>query len=83
MPRRQFSSREVLKVFDRANWEYTGAGSGSSHVVMTKRDHSGHKYTVPIPMGKDPIPQGTLRSIASQAGADDFDEFCRWIDQER
>ncbi|WP_435078427.1 type II toxin-antitoxin system HicA family toxin [Halococcus sp. AFM35] len=80
MPRRQFSSREVLKVFDKANWEYAGAGSGSSHVVMTKRDHSGHKYTITIPMGKDPIPIGTLKSIMKRAGGDDWDKFCRWLD---
>lgn len=82
MPRRQFSSREVLKVFDKANWQYA-PNSGGSHVVMTKRDHSGHKYTVSIPMGKDPIPIGTLKSIMKLAGGSDWDEFCRWIDDNR
>ena len=50
---------------------------------MVKYDHDGEKYSVTVVLGQDPIPQGTLRSIADQAGADDFDEFCRWIDQER
>ena len=79
MPRRQFDSQEVLYVFDKANWEYTGNGSGS-HVVVTKRDHSGKKYTVPIPMHKDPVPIGTLKSIMQQAGGSDWDKFCNWLD---
>lgn len=82
MPPRQFSSRDVLKVFDKANWEYAGKGDGS-HVVMTKKDHSRKKYTVVIPMGKDPIPVGTLKSIMRQAGGSDWDEFCNWIDSNR
>lgn len=80
MPPRHFSSREVLKVFDKANWQYANPGSGGSHVVMVKQDHSGHKYTVTIPMGNDPLPVGTLQSIMKQAGGEDFEAFCRWID---
>jgi len=34
---------------------------------------------VSIPMGGE-IPRGTLRNIAEQCGADDFQEWCRWID---
>ncbi|HET7324776.1 MAG TPA: type II toxin-antitoxin system HicA family toxin [Halococcus sp.] len=83
MPPRQFSSRDVLKVLDKAGWQYANPGSGGSHVVMVKRDHAGERYTVTIPMGYDPIRPGTLRSIATQAGAQDFDEFCRWIDENR
>jgi predicted RNA binding protein YcfA (HicA-like mRNA interferase family) len=82
MPPRQFSGRDALKVFDKANWEYA-PNAGGSHVVMTKRDHSGQKYTVVILMGKDPIPAGTLNGIMKQAGGSDFDEFCRWIDDNR
>ena len=83
MAPRQFSSRDIIKVLDRAGWRYANPNSGGSHVVMTKKDHSGHSYNVTIPLGKDPIPQGTLHSIATQAGAQDFDDFCRWIDRNR
>lgn len=79
---RQFSSHDVLKVLDKAGWKRAG-GSGGSHVTMTKRDHDGNKYTVTVALGYDPIPPGTIRSIAKQAGADDFDQFCRWIDRNR
>ncbi|RBI59787.1 hypothetical protein DMJ13_22020 [halophilic archaeon] len=29
----------------------------------------------------DELATGTLSSIAEQAGANDFDEFCKWIDR--
>jgi hypothetical protein len=29
------------------------------------------------------IPEGTLRNIADQCGAEDFDSFCEWIDRNR
>jgi hypothetical protein len=29
----------------------------------------------------DEVDMGTLRSIAEQAGAKDFDEFCAWIER--
>lgn len=66
MPPRQFSSRDVIKVLDNANWQYANPGSGGSHVVMTKTDHDGHSYNVTIPLGNDPLAPGTLRNIATQ-----------------
>lgn len=50
------------------------------YIVMTRWDHSGHKYVVTIPIGKDPLPIGTLQSIMKQAGGEDFEAFCAWID---
>jgi hypothetical protein len=35
---------------------------------------------VPVPL-HDEVDMGTLRSIAEQAGARDFDEFCAWIER--
>jgi predicted RNA binding protein YcfA (HicA-like mRNA interferase family) len=37
------------------------------------------KRVVVVPM-HDEIDTGTLRSIADQAGALDFDSFCEWLD---
>lgn len=83
MPPRQFSSRDIIKVLDKANWNYTSQNTGGSHVKLTKTDHNGKRYVVTVPLGYDPIAPRTLRSIANQAGANDFDEFCEWIDRER
>jgi predicted RNA binding protein YcfA (HicA-like mRNA interferase family) len=38
--------------------------------------------TVSVPR-HDRLDTGTLKSIADQAGAVDFDSFCRWIDRHR
>jgi len=42
--------------------------------------HDTDARTVPVPL-HDEIDTGTLRSIANQAGARDFEEFCEWIDR--
>lgn len=82
-PPRNFTHREIMKVLYRAGFRYANPNTGGSHVVMTKTDHDGNSYNVTLVPGDGRVAQGTLRSIAKQAGANDFDEFCRWIDQER
>lgn len=79
-PRRNFTHKEVMKVLYKAGFRYANPQSSGSHVVMTKKDHDGNSYNVTLVPGSGRVAQGTLRSIAKQAGADDFDEFCRWID---
>lgn len=53
------------------------------HVVL-KYEHptTGEKRTVSVPL-HDRVKTGTLRSIAEDAGANDFEAFCRWIDRNR
>ena len=77
-----FQAETYSKCLYKAGYRQSNS-SGGSHVVVTKQDHDGNSYNVTIPMGKDPIPPGTIRSIAKQAGSQDFDKFCRWIDRER
>ena len=45
-------------------------------------DHDTEPRTVSVPR-HDRVREGTLRDIAEQAGAKDFDAFCRWIDRNR
>ncbi|WP_338738963.1 type II toxin-antitoxin system HicA family toxin [Haloplanus salilacus] len=45
-------------------------------------DHDAEARTVPVPL-HDEISEGTLRDIADQAGAKDYQEFKAWIDQNR
>lgn len=82
-PPRQFTHRDVMKVLSKAGWRYANPDSSGSHVVMTKQDHDGNTHTVTLIANGGTIAPGTLRSIAQQAGADDFDDFCRWIDNNR
>jgi hypothetical protein len=56
-----------------------------SHVGLTWYPPEGHdteSRTVSVPR-HDRIDIGTLRTIAVQAGAEDFDEICRWLDRHR
>lgn len=55
-------------------------GKGSHTTLRYENVETGEVRTVTVPEG-DPIPIGTLQNIAEQAGANDFHNFCRWVDQ--
>lgn len=55
-------------------------GKGSHTTLRYENTDTGEVRTVTVPKA-DPIPTGTLRSIAEQAGADEFQEFCKWVDR--
>jgi predicted RNA binding protein YcfA (HicA-like mRNA interferase family) len=55
-------------------------GKGSHTTLMYEHPETDEVRTVTVPRG-DPIPIGTLHDIADQAGANDFHEFCEWIEQ--
>jgi predicted RNA binding protein YcfA (HicA-like mRNA interferase family) len=84
MVTRDFSGMEIVKVLGNAgnfNWERTTG----DHAIMkwtAPPDHGSDDRTVSVPL-HDRVRTGTLRSIAEDAGAEDFDEFCRWIDRNR
>lgn len=82
-PPRDFTHREVMKVLFKAGFRYANPDSGGSHVVMTKEDHDGNSSNVTLVADGGRIAEGTLRSIAAQAGAEDFDAFCEWLDNNR
>lgn len=79
---RNFSRRDVVKALTKNRFfvvDRTG-----SHVKL-RYDHPTNEddvRVVSVPM-HDRIDVGTLRSIADQAGANDFAAFCRWIDRNR
>lgn len=45
-------------------------------------DHDADARTVPVRL-HDELSEGTLRDIADQAGAKDYQEFKAWIDRNR
>ena len=45
-------------------------------------DHDAQARTVPVPL-HDEISEGTLKDIADQAGANNYQKFKAWIDQNR
>jgi predicted RNA binding protein YcfA (HicA-like mRNA interferase family) len=80
MASRDFSGREVVKALTK-NRFYIVDRTGS-HVKLRYEHPTTEEdvRVVSVPM-HDRIDTGTLRSIASQAGAQDFDAFCAWIDR--
>jgi predicted RNA binding protein YcfA (HicA-like mRNA interferase family) len=77
--RTTFSSREVIKGLTKHGFVPVG-GKGSHTTLRYENPDTGEVRTVTVPQA-DPIPTGTLQSIAEQAGANDFHAFCRWIDR--
>ena len=80
MPTTDFSGRDIVKVLRNHGYEFVGRTG--SHVRMRDVTDDGEVRNVSIPM-KRRIPEGTLRSIADQCGADDFRAWCRWMDRNR
>lgn len=78
MSRRTFSGREVAKVLDKMGYEATG-GRGSHRKFSYKNEDTGEVRHVLVPL-HDELAPGTLREIADQCGAEDFDAWCEWID---
>ena len=56
--------------------------TGSHFKLRYVHPETSEVRNVSIPMGGE-ISIGTLHNIAEQCGADDFDAFCEWIDQNR
>jgi predicted RNA binding protein YcfA (HicA-like mRNA interferase family) len=81
MVRRVFTGEEIAKVL--TDMGYTPEGRKGSHLKLRyKHPETGEVRNVSVPMGGE-IPEGTLRNIADQCGAENFDSFCEWIDRNR
>ncbi len=64
-----------------ADFGYLPAQRTGSHVRLRyENEETGEVRLVDVPM-HDEIKIGTLRSIADQCGATDFEAWCRWIDR--
>ncbi|MFB6352904.1 MAG: type II toxin-antitoxin system HicA family toxin [Halobacteriales archaeon] len=84
MVTRDFSGEDIYEVL---------VNMGNFRPVRTKGDHTMLRWAPPdhhdteprqvsVPL-HDRLRIGTLREIARDAGAKDFDAFCRWIDHNR
>lgn len=79
MVRKLFSGREIISVL--RNFGYAPKSRHGSHVRLRyENSNTGEVRNVDVPM-HDEVNIGTLRSIADQCEADDFDAWCRWIDE--
>jgi predicted RNA binding protein YcfA (HicA-like mRNA interferase family) len=84
MVSRDFSGADVVKVLCNVGNYDLDRIRGDHYILVWEppADHDTDARTVPVPY-HDRISIGTLQEIADQAGAKDFDEFCRWIDRNR
>lgn len=82
MVRTTFSGREVASVL--TDHGYVPVDRTGSHLKLRwESPDTGEVRVVSVPMKSDDIPTGTLQSIADQCGAEDFHEWCAWIDENR
>lgn len=79
MTRRTFSGREIVAVL--TDFGYVPKSREGSHVRLRyENPDTGEVRNVDVPL-HDEIRVGTLRSIADQCGAEDFQQWCAWIDE--
>lgn len=84
MVTRDFSGDDVVKVLVNVGG-FAWVRTNGDHMILKwtpPEAHNTEPRTVSVPR-HDRVATGTLRNIAEQAGAEDFDAFCRWIDQNR
>ncbi|WP_254544445.1 type II toxin-antitoxin system HicA family toxin [Halomarina pelagica] len=84
MVTRDFSGYDVAKVLVNTG-NFTWVRTRGDHAILTWEHPDGpevERRTVSVPL-HDRVRIGTLRGIAEDAGAKDFDAFCTWIDDNR
>ncbi|WP_418771215.1 type II toxin-antitoxin system HicA family toxin [Halorientalis halophila] len=78
MTRRTFTGREVAKAITEMGFAPVDR-TGSHLKLRYVHPETGDVRNVTVPIHGE-IETGTLRSIAEQCGADDFDSWCVWIE---
>ena len=76
-----FTGREVATVL--IDMGYTPVDRTGSHFQLRyEHPETGEVRNVTVPLHGE-IQTDTLRTIADQCGAEEFDAWCRWIDRNR
>jgi predicted RNA binding protein YcfA (HicA-like mRNA interferase family) len=81
MSRRTFSGREVVTVLINVGgfeWRRTVGDHAQLYYTHPTNDDDRRQVTVPL---HDELRVGTLHDIADSAGAQEFEAFCEWIDE--
>lgn len=78
MSRRTYSGGEIIKALEK--WDFHRVDQTGSHVKLRYiHPETGEKRTVVVPL-HDELATGTLRNIADQAGANEFQKFLDTIE---
>ena len=78
---RDFSGEEIVSVLRSFGYRLDRT-SGDHAILKYVHPETGEKRTVTVPL-HDRVRVGTLQSIAEQCGADDFHDWCAWVDEHR
>lgn len=79
MSRGTYSGEDIIKAL--GNWDFRRVDQEGSHVKLRYiHPDTGEKRTVTVPL-HDELDTGTLKSIAEQAGANEFQAFLDAIDE--
>lgn len=79
MTRRTYSGKEIIKALSK--WRFRRVDQTGSHVKLGyKHPETDEVRTVMVPL-HDELDTGTLRGIAEQAGAQDFQAFLDAIEE--
>lgn len=84
MGTRDFSGEDVYKVLVNVGG-FRHVRTTGDHVILRwdpPASHDSDTRIVSVPL-HDTVSIGTLRDIADDAGAENFDRFCMWIDRNR
>lgn len=79
MSRRTYSGDEIINALGKWGYKPVPGGKGSHTKLRYIDPNTGEKRTVIVP-NHDELATGTLREIAEQAGANDFQKFLDAID---
>jgi predicted RNA binding protein YcfA (HicA-like mRNA interferase family) len=82
VPSTDFSGRDVVKVLTKNGFRLTGRTGSHVQLEYQSPVNSDDVRKVTVPM-HERLQARTLRSIASQCGAEDFEAWCQWIDRQR
>lgn len=84
MVTRDFSGKDVISVLCNVGGFRVDRITGDHYVLKWEHPDGPEidSRTVVVPYHES-VAIGTLQDIAYAAGANDFDEFCRWIDRNR
>jgi predicted RNA binding protein YcfA (HicA-like mRNA interferase family) len=74
-----YSSRELVNALTEMGYQPVDR-AGSHLKLRYVHPETGEVRNVTVPMGKE-ISGDTLRKIAEQCGAEEFQSWCDWIDE--
>jgi predicted RNA binding protein YcfA (HicA-like mRNA interferase family) len=84
MVTRDFSGEDIYKVLVNVGG-FRHVRTTGDHLILRwdpPNSHDTDPRIVSVPL-HDSVSIGTLRDIADDAGAENFERFCAWIDQNR